>query len=570
MKPSRDWWRGASIYQIYLRSFYDSNRDGIGDLPGVDAKLRYISHLGVDAIWLCPFYPSPNKDFGYDISDYANVDSCFGSMRDFDRLVSRAHRLNLRMLIDQVWSHTSDAHPWFLQSRSSHDNRCADWYVWADPSPDGTPPNNWLSVFGGSAWTWEPRRRQYYLHHFLSAQPSLNLHNPAVVDELLAVARFWLNRGVDGFRLDAIDFLAHDPSLASNPPNEPWGGITPVKLFALQDHVYDMLHPVRMQVLRILRELLDEYNAIALGEVSSQPGAFGRVMNYTTGNDVLHMAYTLSPLRHGFDWEAISRMLHNIHEVGDAGWPCWSFSNHDVERAVSRWNPNQGSSSSQFARLLAMFLLCLRGSICIYQGEELGLTEAKLTFDQLRDPFGINYWPEFRGRDGSRTPMPWRHDIPHGGFTEGDRPWLPIPGDHYALAVSIQEKDASSLLNFWRDMLALRRSYPALIRGSLTPIDLPKPLVGFVREYAAERLICLFNLADETVKVDLPEAETVISPYAYTICALDKSKAGQYIRLSRGRCGGMVDTPDLGSGDREVVGVQVPSPVPGKRRFIRA
>lgn len=558
MKPSHDWWRGASIYQIYLRSFFDSNRDGIGDLPGVDAKLSYISSLGVDAMWLCPFYPSPKKDFGYDVSDFTGVDSCFGSMQDFDRLVRRAHALNLRVLIDQVWSHTSDAHPWFLQSRASRDNGYADWYVWADPSPDGTPPNNWLSVFGGPAWTWEPRRRQYYLHHFLSAQPSLNVHNPEVVEELLTVGRFWLDRGVDGFRLDAIDFLAHDPSLSNNPPNEPWGGITPVKLFALQDHVYDMLHPARMQVLKQIRQLLDDYDAVALGEVSSQPGAFRRVMDYTSSNDLLHMAYTLSPLRHGFDWEAISRMLHNIHEVGDDGWPCWSFSNHDVERAVSRWNPNK--DSPQFPRLLTMFLLCLRGSVCIYQGEELGLTEATLTFDQLRDPFGINYWPEFRGRDGSRTPMPWRHDIPHGGFTEGDHPWLPIPGDHYALAVSQQEDNDGSLLNFWRDMLALRRAYPALIKGSLIPMELPKPLVGFIREYDSERLVCLFNLADETVTVDMPEAETIVSPYAYAICLLDRTEPGQYIRLSQGRCGGTVDTPDLGSGDREVVGVQISPP----------
>lgn len=529
MERSHDWWRGASIYQIYLRSFFDSNRDGIGDLPGVNAKLDYISDLGVDAIWLCPFFPSPNKDFGYDISDHTDVDQIFGTMRDFDHVIQRAHRLNLRVIIDQVWSHTSDAHPWFLQSRMSSDNAYADWYVWADPSPDGTPPNNWLSVFGGAAWTWEPRRRQFYLHHFLSAQPALNLHNPKVVDALIAVGRFWLDRGVDGFRLDAIDFLMHDPSLTSNPPNEPWGGITPVKLFALQNHTYDMLHPARMQVIKRIRHLLNEYpGTAALGEVSSQPGAFRRVMDYTTGDDHLHMAYTLSPLRHGFDWQAISKMLHNLHEAGD-GWPCWSFSNHDVERAISRWNPlrGHGPPAPGFARLLTMFLLCLRGSLCIYQGEELGLTEATLTFDQLRDPFGIAYWPEFRGRDGSRTPMPWRHDMPHGSFTEGEHPWLPIPGDHYPLAVSVQDADATSLLSFWRNMLAFRRSHPALSRGRLVPIDLPEPLVGFIREYGEERLVCLFNLANETVKIDRPELGTVISPYAYAICELEPESLTQ-------------------------------------------
>ena len=525
MKLFDDWWRGASIYQIYLRSFFDSDRDGIGDLRGVTAKLDYISSLGVDAIWLCPFYPSPQKDFGYDISDYTAVDPCFGTLDDVDDLVANAHRLGLRVLIDQVWSHSSDNHAWFLQSRQNQSNDKADWYVWADPSPDGTPPNNWLAVFGGSAWTWEPRRKQFYLHHFLSAQPSLNLHNPAVVDALVDVGRFWLERGVDGFRLDAIDFLLHDPELVNNPPAKPWGGVIPAKLFALQDHLHDMLHPTRMSVLARIRGLLDEYpNTAALGEVSSQPGAFCRVMEYTTGHDHLHMAYTLSPLRQGFDWQAISKMLRNIHEAGDEGWPCWSFSNHDVERAISRWNPKRGVTppDSRFGRLLTMFMLCLRGSVCIYQGEELGLTEATLTFDQLRDPFGITYWPEFRGRDGSRTPMPWQHDVPHGSFTEGDRSWLPIPGDHYPLAVSLQDDDPTSLLNFWREMLAYRRLHPALSVGKLTPLSLAEPVVGFIREHGDEHLVCVFNLADERVTVDLSDVGLIVlDSFAYAILTVN-------------------------------------------------
>lgn len=517
-----DWWRGATIYQIYPRSFFDSGCDGVGDLPGVTEKLDYIASLGVDAIWLCPFFQSPQKDFGYDVADYQSVDPLFGTLEDFDFLIWHAHRLGLKVLIDQVWSHTSDQHPWFIESRLSPDLPRSDWYVWADPSPDGTPPNNWLSVFGGSAWTWEPRRRQFYLHHFLSAQPSLNLHNPAVVDALIEAGRFWLDRGVDGFRLDAIDFLTHDPQLRSNPAAAPWGGITPVKLFALQDHAYDMLHPANMGVLTRIRQLLDQYpGTAAIGEVSSQPGAFKRVMGYTSGSDYLQMAYTLSPLRGGFDWETINKMLHNLHEAGESGWPCWSFSNHDVERAVSRWNPKRGIEppSEDFARLLAMFMVCLRGTISLYQGEELGLTEASLSYEQLRDPFGIAYWPQFRGRDGSRTPLPWVHHLPHGDFTRGEASWLPIPGDHYPKAVSLQNDDPNSLLNFWRELLDFRCSHPALRIGSLIPLDYAEPIIGFIRQTDDERMVCLFNLSDQACNVELPELglSEVILPFRYLV-----------------------------------------------------
>lgn len=515
-----EWWKGCVIYQVYLRSFFDSDRDGVGDLAGLTSKLDYIASLGVDGIWISgPFVRSPQKDNGYDVEHYTEVEPIFGSLEDFDVFLAEAHRRSLTVLVDQVWSHTSDQHSWFHRSRHSRDNELSDWYVWADASPDGTPPNNWLSVFGGSAWTWEPRRRQFFLHHFLSAQPALNLHNPAVVAAILETGRFWLDRGVDGFRLDAIDFLTHDPALSSNPPAEPWGGVTPTKLFALQHHTHDMLHETRMDVLAQIRALLNEYpDTVALGEVSSQPGSFHRVMQYTTGSQHLHMAYTMSPLRTGFDWHHITMMLHSLHEAGETGWPCWSFSNHDIERSISRWNPKRGTAppDPRFARLLAMLLLCLRGSVCLYQGEELGLSEACLTFDQLRDPFGIAYWPEFRGRDGSRTPIPWRHDLPHGAFTKGEHPWLPIPGDHYPLAVSVQEDDPDSLLNFWRHLLAYRREHIALIKGSLQPLKLPEPVIGFFRTHADEQLLCVFNLSEEPVTVTVPGVGDLnIAGYGY-------------------------------------------------------
>ncbi len=506
-----EWWRGAVIYQIYPRSFADSDNDGIGDLPGITARLDHVARLGADAIWLCPFYPSPQADFGYDVSDYTGVDPLFGTLADFDALVARAHALGLKVLIDQVWSHSSDRHAWFDESRRSRSGPLADWYVWADPAPDGTPPNNWLAVFGGSAWTWEPRRRQYYLHHFLPSQPALNLHNPAVLDALLEAGAFWLDRGVDGFRLDALDFMLHDPALR---PNEAAAatGETPAKLFALQHHVHDMLQPGTAALLGRIRGLVDRYpGRTTLGEVSSQPGAFERVARYTAGDDRLHMAYTLRPLRGGFDWETVSQLIEQAGgRGGDDGWVCWSFSNHDVERAVSRWypGPREAPPSPEFARLLIALLLSLRGSVTLYQGEELGLTEAVLDADDLRDPFGIAYWPEFRGRDGSRTPMPWDGRRPHAGFTEGT-PWLPVAAAHVSSAVQTQEADAMSLLHDVRRFLAWRRGQPALLHGALHPLPLPAPLVGFVREHEGERVLAAFNLSGAPALLELDGFEGV-------------------------------------------------------------
>jgi alpha-glucosidase len=498
-----NWWRGAVIYQIYPRSFFDSNGDGIGDLPGITAQLDHVARLGADAIWLCPFFVSPQRDFGYDVADHVAVDPIFGSLADFDALLARAHALGLKVLIDQVWSHTSDRHAWFLNSRASRTGAKADWYVWADPSADGTPPNNWLSVFGGSAWTWEPRRRQYYLHHFLSQQPALNLHNPAVMDALLETGRFWLERGVDGFRLDAVDFLLHDKALRANPAAP--SSVVPAKLFGMQEHAHDMMQPEITGLLARIRGLMDAYpGTVTLGEISSQPGAFERVMAGSGGADRLHMAYTLRPLRGGFDWKTVSALLQDLAGNGTDGWICWSFSNHDVERAISRWNPARGVAPPDpaFARLLMALLLSLRGSVCLYQGEELGLTEATLAESELRDPFGIAYWPEFRGRDGSRTPMPWSATAAHAGFTGAPVPWLPVRDAHRALAVDVQEADGSSLLHAFRRFLHWRRGVPALLHGTLVPMALPEPLVGFVREHDGERVLAVFNLSDQAVPFD--------------------------------------------------------------------
>jgi alpha-glucosidase len=501
---SNEWWRGAVIYQIYPRSFSDSNGDGIGDLPGITARLPYVASLGVDAIWLCPFYVSPQKDFGYDVADYLAVDPVYGTLEHFDALVARAHDLGLKVILDQVWSHTSNEHPWFKASRAHKEGAYSDWYVWADPAPDGTPPNNWLSVFGGSAWTWEPRRRQYYLHHFLSSQPQLNLRNERVLAALGRVARFWLKRGVDGFRLDAIDFMLHDPLLRSNPAVPPPNGQIPVRLFRLQQHRFDMLQHGVVDLAVMLRRLIDRYfpGVATLGEVSSEEGAIGRIGNYTGARGSrLHMAYTLGFMKRPFSRELF---LDAIAESvpADDGWICWTFSNHDVERAISRWSG--GKASDAFARLLMVLLLSMRGSVCIYQGEELGLPEARLRFEDLRDPYGITYYPEFRGRDGSRTPMPWHRAAPHGGFTTGT-PWLPVPEDHVARAVDVQDAMHGSLLNTWRRFLHWRKSHEALRTGGLRIVPTPAPFVAFERFNEKQKIVVILNFSPEPAPLSLHE-----------------------------------------------------------------
>lgn len=490
---SAEWWRGAVIYQIYPRSFRDSNGDGVGDLRGIADGLDHVADLGVDAIWIAPFFKSPMKDYGYDVSDYRAVDPLFGTLADFDAVIAKAHALGLKVLIDQVWSHSSDQHAWFVDSRSSRDARCADWYVWADAKPDGTPPNNWLSVFGGSAWTWEPRRRQYYLHHFLSSQPQFNLRNPEVVEALFESGAFWLDRGVDGFRLDAVDFMLHDAGLRDNPPAVPAGGAVPVKPFRLQWHLNDMMHPDIHDLLGRIRGFMAGWPGTAtLGEVSSEGHAVARCSRYT-GPGRLDMAYTMRLLRKELSVDLIRDALAEAG-VGD-GWLCWAFSNHDVERAVSRWN--DGCADDRFARLLAALLLSLRGSICMYQGEELGLPEADIALEDMRDPYGITFFPEFKGRDGCRTPMPWRADAHQAGFTTAEKAWLPIPAEHAARAVDRQRGAPESVLEAWRQLLHWRKAHAALRTGDLVVLDTEAPVLAIERRHGAERIVAVFNLSGE-------------------------------------------------------------------------
>jgi alpha-glucosidase len=466
--------------------------------------LPHIASLGVDAVWISPFFTSPMKDFGYDVADYCGVDPMFGALADFDAVVESAHRLRLKVMIDLVMSHTSDQHPWFAESNQSRTNPRADWYVWAEPKPDGTAPNNWLSVFGGPAWRWDGRREQYYLHNFLATQPDLNLHNPAVQDALLDVMRFWLKRGVDGFRLDAINFCFADKELRDNPPLPPAErndiAAPSVNPYNHQLHLYDKNQPENLLFLRRLRALIDSSGAVALGEIGESHRGLELLGEYTRGNELLHMSYAFEFLTSArLIASRIAEIFAQLDLVAVDGWACWAFSNHDVARHVSRW-----SLSPEAARNYLVLLMCLRGSVCIYQGEELSLPEAELEFEDLRDPYGIEFWPMFKGRDGCRTPMPWDPDAAHAGFSTA-RPWLPVPEAHLPLAVAAQEADPDAMLHHYRRALALRRSHAALRAGSQTPIAIAGETLSFIRTEANEMLFCAFNLSEHPQTVELPD-----------------------------------------------------------------
>lgn len=489
MAPDSNWWRGAVTYQIYPRSFQDSDGDGIGDLPGITRRLDHVASLGVDAIWLSPFFTSPMRDMGYDVSDYRGIDPLFGKMADFDRLLARAHDLGLKVIIDQVLSHSSDQHPFFRESRASRDNDRADWFVWADPNPDGTPPNNWLSHFGGPAWTWDSRRKQFYLHNFLPSQPDFNFHNPAVQDWHIENLRFWLDKGVDGFRLDTVNYYFHDPLLRSNPALPAGVAEFDTIPYFFQDHIHQKTQPENLAFIERLRALTDSYGGRAMvGEISAGHRARQVMGDYTRGANRLHMAYSFDMLGPKFSPEHFRGTVEAFFAAAPDGWPAWAFSNHDSPRHISRWADH--GPPDALARLSAALLLSLEGSIYIYQGEELGQIETELEFQELRDPPGITFWPDYKGRDGCRTPMVWQADNQSGGFSTGT-PWLPVKAPQLARNVAAQ--GAGSVLEFYRQMLALRRGSTDLRHGKTRYLDAPKGLLAFGR---GDGLICLFNLSN--------------------------------------------------------------------------
>ena len=497
-----EWWRGAVIYQIYPRSFRDTNGDGIGDLQGIVEGLDHIASLGVDGIWISPFFTSPMDDFGYDVADYCGIDPSYGDFEDFDRVIEKAHGLDLKVIIDQVYSHTSNQHAWFLESRRNHDNRKADWYVWADAKPDGSPPSNWQSVFGGSAWQWDGPRKQYYLHNFLTSQPDLNMHNEEVQHAVLDVARFWLDHGVDGFRVDALNFAMHDLQLRDNPPsNLPIERVS--RPFDMQLKQYNQSHPDIPLFLEKFRELMDEYPAtFTVAEVGgAEP--LEEMKAFTADNKRLNSAYNFDFLyAEKLTADLVKMSLSHWHGKEGEGWPSWAFSNHDAPRAITRWS--NGDDTDQIARLNMLLLFALRGNPIIYQGEELGLPQGRVAFEELQDPEAITNWPHTLGRDGARTPLPWDASAPNAGFSNANKTWLKLDLAHAEYAIDTQTNDRSSMVNYTRQLLSVRREFPSLAHGDIEIIDSPKEIVAFSRSNASGQVLCVFNLSDQAIEWAAP------------------------------------------------------------------
>lgn len=525
-KDQNDWWRGAFLYQVYPRSFHDTTGDGIGDLPGITEKLDYIADLGVEGIWISPFFTSPMKDFGYDVSDYRDVDPMFGTLDDFKALLARAHELGLKIIIDLVLSHTSDQHPWFTEK--------PEYYVWADAKPDmfgvRVPPNNWVSVFGGSAWEWHEGRQQYYLHNFLKEQPDLNFHNPDVQAEALDIAKFWLDLGVDGFRLDVINFLFHDQELRDNPERDPsLGAATQFEgddPYSMQAHIYDKSRPENLVFLREFQSLVESYGAFTLGEIGDDH-PYERTAEYTAPG-LLNTCYNTQmmsgkhkPLTPDLIREPIETFIKHStsgkpfcsltrrkdrcvedptqvtqQQSQDAkwegcGWPSWAFSNHDVVRAASRWCANNDgfSQDPKLSQMLVVLLGSLYGTAFLYQGEELGLPEAKLKLKDLQDPWGKALWPEWQGRDGCRTPFPWTQSPP-------SKSWLPMPEEHRPLNAKAQHADPKSTLNFTREFLKWRKHQTPLRQGKIEFIEGNNDqILSFDRFTDDETIRCTFDFS---------------------------------------------------------------------------
>jgi alpha-glucosidase len=487
------------VYQIYPRSFMDSNGDGIGDLDGIRARLDHLAWLGVDAIWLSPIFPSPMADFGYDVADYCDIDPVFGTLADFDRLLEAAHARGVRVILDWVPNHTSERHAWFLESRASRANPKRDWYVWRDPAPGGGPPNNWKSIFGGSAWELDPASGQYYLHSFLVEQPDLNWRNPEVVAAMHGSLRFWLDRGVDGFRIDVIHRIAKDPLLRDNPPSE-----RPGPGYGGQRHVHDENHADVHAFLRGIRAVLDAYpERMAVGEVYIMDPT--QVAAYYGRGDELHLAFNFSFLRSPWDAGSFAREIGAFDALVPVdGWPDVVLSNHDVPRHATRYDdPVHGEAR---ARAAALLLLTLRGTPFLYYGEEIGMRNGDVPRERMRDPLAITLHPSL-SRDPERMPMHWRAG-PGAGFTSGE-PWLPIAADAEVRNVEAQRADRASLLWLYKDLLSLRRETPALERGRYRAVEAAKGVLAWERHHEASRALVALNFTDVTCSPGLPAARVV-------------------------------------------------------------
>lgn len=547
MQPNAFWWQSAIVYQIYPWSFQDSNGDGIGDLPGIINRLDYLNgsadSLGVDAIWLSPIYPSPMHDFGYDVSDYCDIDPRFGTLADFDRLTAEAHRRGIRVIMDLVLNHTSDQHPWFVESRSSRTSAKRDWYYWVDGKGGRRPPNNWAARFGGSAWTYDPHTDQYYLHSFLPEQPDLNWTNPAVREAVFDVVRFWVDRGVDGFRLDAINWLGKDTSWPDNPWRFAW------RSYYRQVHRHDRDQLNTHEALRALRaSLKDRGDIFLVGEASSDtPG--GPAAFYGDGSNELHEVFDFRLLRSHWHPEVFRRLIvESDRAVPQGGWPPVVFSNHDQSRHIDRYGP--GGDPLRRARATALLLFTLRGTPFVYYGEELGLRNGRLRRADLRDPYTIRYWLWKSGRDPARTPMPWDASA-QAGFTSG-KPWLPLSQDWRQTNVACEQQDPRSMLSLYKRLIRMKKESKALGAGTYQQIDdVPNECLVFRRESHAggrgEALLIAVNFSAQAREISLPGGPSQLAHSGRLILSTDPLRAEE---------GGRADRFPLGPDEGIVVSVE--------------
>ena len=490
------WWQHAVFYEIYPRSFADSNNDGIGDLKGITSKLDYLKDLGVDAIWISPCFPSPQVDFGYDVSDYENIDPMYGTLADFDMLTSEAKKRGIHVILDFVVNHTSDQHQWFLDSKSSRTSAHRDWYIWRDGKGPGQPPNNWVSTFGGSAWKFDPTTNQYYYHYFYAEQPDLNWRNPAVKDAMFDVTRWWYKRGVAGFRLDAVDTLFEDPTLRDNPIQKPGKNAFGDPF---EEKIYNTKLPEVHDVLRGLRQVADEHNAVLIGETWTADVA---ELNQYYGQSNNELQLPMDFLFTMVNKLSPAEFRKQIAAVDAAsGWPTFVISNHDIVRSYDRYG--DGKHNDQIAKLMAALYLTLRGTPIMYYGEEIGMkTTPPTRQEDVKDPIGRTGWPKEKGRDGERTPMQW-NSSENAGFTKGT-PWLPVPPTYKTHNVADESKNSDSVLEFYKKVLTLRHTNQALLEGSYQAINEDDAnVLSYLRTYKDQTVVVVLNMSDSPQKLNL-------------------------------------------------------------------
>ncbi|HXK66206.1 MAG TPA: alpha-glucosidase [Spirochaetota bacterium] len=506
------WWKHGVIYQIYPRSFKDSNHDGIGDINGITECLDYLQDLGIDGIWLSPIYRSPMYDFGYDVSDYCDIDPVFGTMRDFKHLVKEAEKRNIAIIMDMVFNHTSHLHPWFLESRSSKDNPKRDWYIW-HPGKKRKVPNNWMAAFGGRAWEWDPLTQEYYLHLFTKQQPDLNWRNPNVKKAMFDVLRFWMDNGVKGFRFDVINYIMKDPLFRNNPYKF---RLTYPRRHDLQYHLYDRNQPEIHDILKELRHLLDSYGQImSVGETYPNEGEREPLMaaSYLGNNDELHLSFDFSTIYISFSAkEFTSILIQWYNAIGNKGWPSHVLSNHDQSRAITRIAKND----LQKAKLLAVLLLTQKGTPFIYYGEEIGMVDGKIPYRYIQDPVGKKYWPFHTGRDKARTPMQW-DATSYAGFSTA-KPWLPVNPDYTRTNVALQSKNAESMMQFYRQLIALRKSRKELYAGEIEFLPGSDDVMLYKRVWNNDTCLVALNFSSSKRKINFDSTcRVLLSSYQKNI-----------------------------------------------------